>query len=355
MAYKNPVKYAVDQTARDSAAAAQTAANTAQSTANNALSVASARNHVFVQSTAPTTGTAALTLDDLWIDPGNGNRISSWDGAAWQPVALGTAAFAAESITTDLLAAGAVAAGNLAADAINGRTITGGAFYTAPTTSGAGVSIAEGTDGLGNPVGIVQFTDSQIGVPEAHPAILKMADTYTGGSITGRTFSLSGGTLAIGAPGGTAAPELDLNVEASGSGYAGVARLTAGVFYLNGALVSFPRWLGDVLGTTDPTSTSTSTTVVSLTVTIPANLPAGATIKVTGIVFCSTPTGVGATLTLGGRVRPINQGGINTDLSIVLDDTDLTPGSRTYLLKAGPTVAGQTITCRRPYLQAEIV
>lgn len=250
MTFRIPLSSFVDQTARDAAAAAQT-------TANNALQVAGARNHVFVQSTEPTTDTAALTLDDLWIDPSNGNRISSWDGSAWQPVALGTDAFAAGSITTDLLAAGAVAAGNLAADAINGRTITGGRYYTAPTTTGAGVSMFQGTDTANHPKGKIIFADGRIGIgppgTDQPGAALTFVLSYdAAGNPVGSTFALAGDSIS-----GATAPELDLNVESDGAGgYVGVTRLSGDqvIVSARGAALA----LGDLVTVTSASAVATT-------------------------------------------------------------------------------------------------
>lgn len=193
MTFRIALSSFVDQTARDAAAAAQSTATAAQTSASNAaqqaatalinastaqtaadnantaagsaLSVASSRNHVLVQTTAPTTATVALTLDDLWIDPSNGNRVQSWDGSSWQPVAFGTLALAAASITADLIAAGAIGAGAIAADAIDGKTITGATFRTAAAGQRVQIDSANGLigyDSAGDPVTQIRTSDGAL-------------------------------------------------------------------------------------------------------------------------------------------------------------------------------------------------
>ena len=70
----------------------------------------------YVTLTAPKVG-------DLWIDTGHGNLVNRWDGAAWQPLPVGTDAIQAGAVTTDLLAANAVAAGQIAAGAVTAETL----------------------------------------------------------------------------------------------------------------------------------------------------------------------------------------------------------------------------------------
>lgn len=124
---------------------------------------------------------------------------------------------------------------------------------------------------------------------------------------------------------------------------------------------------GGYLGSTMPnggsyTGNSFGTVAAALTVTIPAGIQAGSRIKVHGFATVSTPTGVGAgiqvistTGTPQSAQRAINLGAISGDLGVVLYDTDLTAGSRTYNLQFRTTVSGQTITYYAPELSAEIV
>lgn len=110
--------------------------------------------------------------------------------------------------------------------------------------------------------------------------------------------------------------------------------------------------LGDAQGS-DVNAGSSNTTTVSLAVNVPVGLTTGRKVKVTGTVFISTPAGVGAVVLLGSKSRTINQA-FDGDVTVVLRDTDLTPGSRTYNLQVHSTVAGQSVTCRAPCLGAEI-
>jgi hypothetical protein len=220
MGFRNPITTLVDQTARDAAAAAQ-------SSANNALAVASARNHVFVQSNAPTT----TTLDDLWINPANGYQIRSWDGSSWQPVAFGTAAIAAQAITADLVAAGAIGAGAIAAgaitadkltaDAINGKTITGVDVATGAAGT-ARVHLYESVNAHGAPMGVVELDNGRAGDT---PARVTMDSGAGGASLT-----IDGGTY-----GGKALPVLKFTSD----GFTDTASLTVPLSALQAAGISW--------------------------------------------------------------------------------------------------------------------
>jgi hypothetical protein len=225
MGFRNPITSLVDPVARAAAA-------DAQASANNALAVASSRNHVFVQTSAPTTQTAALALDDLWINPANGYQMRSWDGSAWQPVAFGTAAIAAAAITTDLIAAGAIGAGQIAADAIDGKTITGatvhaGTLDTGASTSAPGVTISQGgTTGpdITTTYGQVAFRDGFSGDTDATITRRVTVNPRSNATSGAGSLTLDGGTY--GGAGGPHAPILTLGVEAdSGGGYVPRARI----------------------------------------------------------------------------------------------------------------------------------
>lgn len=95
---------------------------------------------------------------------------------------------------------------------------------TAPP-SGAGARIYESADAYGNPIGVLEFSDGFAGdVPArvtGHATMSQRGQGATGGGL-----ALTGGTYS-----GTAAPELDLNVEpdpANPGIYRAVARLTGG-------------------------------------------------------------------------------------------------------------------------------
>jgi hypothetical protein len=231
MGFRNPITTAVDTVARAAASQAQTtaaAANAtaaaAQAAADNSLQVASARNHIFVQSNQPVTS----TLDDLWINPANGNQVKSWDGSAWQPAVYGTQAIAAGAITTDLLAAGAVAAGKIAADAIDGKTITGAIFQSA--ASGQRVVLRQSST-IGQ---LLMYA----GLSGENPASLKTV-VDSSSPATRKIVTLNGGTDGT----GTQSAVLSFYVQdAPAGGQQSVASLDADVFYLNNALLDDTGW-----------------------------------------------------------------------------------------------------------------
>lgn len=95
---------------------------------------------------------------DLWIDSGNGNVITRFDGTSWTALPVGTNAIqagavtasqiAANTITAGQIAAGAITAATIAAGAIDGEVITGATVITDSATGG--IRVYSGTPTLGN-------------------------------------------------------------------------------------------------------------------------------------------------------------------------------------------------------------
>lgn len=90
--------------------------------AQNAQTTADGKIVSYYQGTAP----AGAATGDLWYDTAHDNRVSWWDGSAWQPVQVGTQAIQANAIVADLIAAGAIGADELAANSIVAGKIAAG-------------------------------------------------------------------------------------------------------------------------------------------------------------------------------------------------------------------------------------
>lgn len=225
------------------------------------------------------------------------------------------------------------------------------AVDTGTNPLGARVRVYEGSDPDGSVYGVVEWDDGIFGDT---PAKIIGRSTPNPRGLSGSV----GGSLTIsaGTYNGKAGPTLGMNVVQNGDGsYSSVAELDADTVNANGSPVNFPRALGDVIGNTDPTAGSTNVVIGSITATVPSGLPAGSKIKVTGTCYVVTPTGVGAVLTVGGNSRAINQGSMVGDVTVVYYDTNLTAGSRTWQMQLHSTVAGQTVTGRRPAMQVDIL
>jgi hypothetical protein len=140
------------------AAAADAAATAAQTTANG-------KNKVFYAASAPT----AVSTGDLWFDTDEDNKLSKWNGSAWEAFGLGNAAFSnidAGKITAGVIAAGRITSTSIAAAEIDAAKITSGVILSARITS------------------------------DSISAANINADKITAGTITGR--AIVGGTLTSG-------------------------------------------------------------------------------------------------------------------------------------------------------------
>lgn len=116
-------------------------------------------------------------------------------------------------------------------------------------------------------------------------------------------------------------------------------------------------YLGSGTGANSGTD-QTGKTAALVNVTVPADLDSTRRVKITGKALFTSPTGVGVTLTAQGTAqtsRSINVGGLQTELSVVHYDTDLTPGTRACRLIVQSTVSGQTISYFTPTVDVEIV
>lgn len=125
--------------------------------------------------------------------------------------------------------------------------------------------------------------------------------------------------------------------------------------------INRPRHLGDAIGSDNSTTSTGFTTAVSVAVTIPSGLPAGTTIKAHGFANVGTAAGVGSgvqvtsnTATPQSKSRSINIGGQNGDAGVVLYDTDLTPGARTYSFQVRSTVSGSSASWKAPQITVEV-
>jgi hypothetical protein len=151
MGFRNPITTAVDPTARSAAAAAQTAANNAQASANSASTAASTaqstangKNTIFTQSTTPT----ANAVNDLWVDTGNGRRLSAWNGSAWAVQQFGNLAISPGTlVASDVLASGTITAAQIAAGTITATQIASGTITAGLIAAGTitATQIASGT------------------------------------------------------------------------------------------------------------------------------------------------------------------------------------------------------------------
>ena len=82
MGFRNPVRTAVDQTARDAAAAAAADAAQAIADAADAQATADGKVTTYSQTDAPT-GLTAADVGDLWFDTDDTNKLYRWSGTAW--------------------------------------------------------------------------------------------------------------------------------------------------------------------------------------------------------------------------------------------------------------------------------
>jgi hypothetical protein len=140
------------------AAAAATAATAAQTTANG-------KNKVFYAASAPT----AVSVGDLWFDTAQENKLSKWNGSAWEAFGLGNAAFSN-------IDAGKITAGTIAADRITSTSISAANITAAQITSGT--------------ISSARITSASISAADIN------ADRITAGTITGR--AIVGGTFTTG-------------------------------------------------------------------------------------------------------------------------------------------------------------
>lgn len=113
--------------------------------ASQAYSIANGKSTAYYQATEPTGGT--YTVNDIWFETDNDNKMYSWDGTQWVPRLLDTnalddGAITAEKIyagavTTGKIAAGAVTTNELAADAVTATKISAGAITADKMESGS--------------------------------------------------------------------------------------------------------------------------------------------------------------------------------------------------------------------------
>lgn len=102
--------------AASSSSSASSSAATAASNAGNALDIAGSKNKVTTGSSAPSTP----TLNDLWVDTGNGNMIKVWNSSSWVEYKAGSAAISgvAATVISGTLVAGQIATGAIVAEKI---------------------------------------------------------------------------------------------------------------------------------------------------------------------------------------------------------------------------------------------
>ena len=163
------------------ATAAATAATAAQTTANG-------KNKVFYAASAPT----AVSVGDLWFDTAQENKLSKWNGSAWEAFGLGNAAFS--NIDAGKITAGTIAAGRITSASISAAEIT-----AAQITSGT--------------ISSARITSASISAADVN------ADRITAGTITGR--AIVGGTVTTGtwnATGASTGLKLDSAGYITGSG-----------------------------------------------------------------------------------------------------------------------------------------
>jgi len=208
MGFRNPITTAIDPTARQAAA--------------NAQATADSKAHIFLPSSLPPTAPAGgFVTGDQWpqILKTGGIQLNLWDGSAKQ--------WKAQQFGAGTLVAGAVVAGTLAADAIDGMTITGVTVRTGASGTARAV-IYEGTDGKGNPMGVIQLED---GISGDTPVQI-YAGAFSGG---GGGVTISGGAYTGAAS--KAAAKLVLQTDQANLS---TAQLTApDGLWLNGQLVAW--------------------------------------------------------------------------------------------------------------------
>lgn len=140
---------------------------------------------IFVQGTPPT----ANAIGDIWYDSSNGMVLHQWNGVAWVPYSIGTAAIAPGSITAPLIAANTITAAQIAAHTITTTELITGMIYagivdattvTAATFVG---STFRGTNFIINNAGTFFYS----GTPAAGNLIMSIAPA-NGTDAFGNTF-----------------------------------------------------------------------------------------------------------------------------------------------------------------------
>jgi len=308
----------------------------------------------FTQPTPPSYSGAADTA--IWIDSSTagGNHMSRWDGAAWQALPFGPAAFQA----------GAVTATVLAADAVNGKVITGATVQTAASgarvamdlnglrafdvtgaavttisnatgkltakgatitgeintaISGSRARIYQGADGQGVPMGVIALESGIVG----DTAASMTAQPYVGG---GGGMTLSGGAYTGFAT--KAAPKLVLQTDQANQSQ---AQLTA----VDGFLVNGQPWAQDRVWnflrssfTTHASDSFSANAFTSVILGTLSNAPAGAY-----LLTCQASFFAAANSTSYMRIM---LGGINVSQDMRVDRTTITsPASFSYGLNWG--------------------
>lgn len=90
------------------------------STLNDTGFVAQSKNKAYYQSTAPV-GTD-FSVNDVWFDSSNGNRMNKWDGTQWSQQLFGKDSIVAASITGDRIAANTITSNNILAGTITAES-----------------------------------------------------------------------------------------------------------------------------------------------------------------------------------------------------------------------------------------
>lgn len=210
---------------------------------------------------------AAPGVGDLWVDTSHGNVVNRWDGAAWQPLPVGTDAIQAGSITGDLIAANTITAGQLAAGIIDGETITGativadsaggGVFVYAGTPAAGNLAVAlapaDGVDAYGNVVGqgvtvagyMVGDTATAVSLQPANVG----GSTFAPAQIFARTASDGEGDLVITSPMDTSRGSDTSNIIMRGSDAVGGSSLALDAeTLLFGGGQDYQSWVPTVAG-----------------------------------------------------------------------------------------------------------
>lgn len=104
---------------------------TAINSAATAQATADGKVRTFIQDAtpAPTPPMGAGDVGDLWILPGSGNLMRSWDGTQWVSRQIGNAAVAPNSlVASNVIATGSITASLLTTDMVLSTRIVGGAL-----------------------------------------------------------------------------------------------------------------------------------------------------------------------------------------------------------------------------------
>lgn len=120
---------AENETTKANIGYAREAAAAAQQTANNARTLATGKNKIFYQNSAPTSG---MSVGDLWFNTGSGNAIYEYKSTGWVLRQLAQGAIAANSIT-----ANEINVATLSAIAANVGVITAGVLKSSDYESPA--------------------------------------------------------------------------------------------------------------------------------------------------------------------------------------------------------------------------